>query len=99
MENNNILTDKIIDMKFDKYGYEEEKNFASNGELTVTITLHEYRHLLQREAKSEADEMRSKYWKLDSECKDLKKEVEHLKAVIETLQGGNRVNEEKDEDK
>lgn len=99
MENNNILTDKIIDMKFDKYNYEEEKNFAANGELTVTITLHEYRNLLQREAKSEADEMRSKNWKLDSECKDLKKEVEHLKAVIETLQGGNRVNEEKDEDK
>ena len=81
----NTFTDKVIDMKFDKYNYDEEKNFSAKGELLVTITLHEYRDLLQKEAKAEASNERSAKYKLETEIKELKREVEHLNAVIATL--------------
>lgn len=89
----NTYTDKVIDMKFDKYSYDEEKNISAKGELLVTITLHEYRDLLQKEAKIEASNERSAKYKLETEIKELKREVEHLNAVIAALStSGSEVN-------
>lgn len=81
----NTFTDKITDMKFDKYNFYEEKNFAAKNELLVTITLHEYRELLQKEAKAEASNAMAEKYKLETEVRELKKEIENLKAVIDTL--------------
>lgn len=82
---NNTYTDKIADTKIDSYGYDELKNFKANGELLVTITLYEYRELLQAAANAKASEARSDYYKAEERAKTLEKELEGLKKAFETL--------------
>ena len=55
-------------------------NYVIENELTVTITLSEYRELVSCHAKSS-----DKYDKLNSENRDLKREIEKLKNEIAYL--------------
>lgn len=85
MEDNKMMSEQTK-YEFEKtvsgYGSQEQHDFVIPRELTVTITLNEYRQLLQRDAKAKADEEMRKGWKKDEEIRDLKEKVENLKAVI-----------------
>ncbi|OHP76732.1 MULTISPECIES: hypothetical protein [unclassified Staphylococcus] len=78
---------------FSSYGNDED-NFVANQELTVTITLNEYRKFIETKAvkDKEEDTYRHKYWKEEEKNKKLKEENIKLKNKIYELQ-----NEEEDE--
>lgn len=73
----------VLEKKLENY-YFEEKNFSAPGELMITITLKEYRELVQKVATSDerikvADN--DKYER-NKENESLKKEVEELKSKL-----------------
>ena len=74
---------KVVELKTDGYGL-EEKNFAIAQELTVNITLSEYRKLVQEVATKDHDvsEARSARWKAEEEVKELKEEVAELNRSL-----------------
>ena len=76
--------------EFGNYSNSED-NFVANQELTVTITLHEYRKLIQKDAKADEqiDKARSSMWKAERELDEIKKENEKLKTKIYDLQNPN----------
>lgn len=59
-------------------------NFVIPTELTVTITLAEYRMLIKKgyEVEKEEDSYRGRYWKLQEQYATLKKEFEKLKEKL-----------------
>lgn len=71
----------ILDKKLQNYG--KNNDFVAPKELTVTITLAEYRELVSRDSKSssEFEKLRDQNWKLESENKKLKETIETLKAL------------------
>lgn len=76
----------VLEKKLENY-YFEEKNYSAPGELMVTITLKEYRELVQKVATSDerikvADN--DKYER-NKENEALKKEVEELKSKLYEL--------------
>lgn len=76
----------VLEKKLENY-YFEEKNFSAPGELMITITLKEYRELVQKVATSDerikvADN--DKYER-NKENEALKKEVEELKSKLYEL--------------
>lgn len=79
-------TEKIIDEIFEKktvyYGTEEKarNNFAIPHELTVTITLSEYRNLVGEVAKKEAD-----ISKINEELYEKGQRVKELEAKVKNL--------------
>ena len=86
MENVNIC-EAVLDKKLEGYSF-EPKNFVAGSEITVTITLAEYRNLvandatsLERIKKADAD----KYAR-EGENKLLKEENDRLKAELYELQ-------------
>lgn len=68
---------------FDDYNSTQD-NFVANQELTVTITLNEYRNLIHDEAtRSDAiSKANNKYFKAISEKQALEKENSELKAKL-----------------
>ncbi len=85
MENVNVC-ETILDKKLDAYSF-EKNDFAASGELTVTITLSEYRSLVAGNAtrKADIDKANSDKYERESENKRLKEEVSQLKAEIYEL--------------
>ncbi|MEB7433311.1 hypothetical protein BUZ62_00845 [Staphylococcus pasteuri] len=86
---------------FSSWG-QEENNFVANQELTVTITLNEYRDLIEDKSKKdkEIDEFRSKYYK-EKDLKDkVKEENRNLKNKIYALQNDEAItsHDEEEED-
>lgn len=75
-------TEHYYTKEFNSYN-NTENNFVANQELTITITLNEYRKLIQEVAKKEA--RREKY-KAQSAKSDLEKEMEILRGKIYQLQ-------------
>ena len=77
----NKVTEKKLDYSF------ESKNFAIDGELTVTITLCEYRELIKTAAtKDEAiKKAEAGRWDRENEIKKLKDENAALKAELYEL--------------
>ncbi|EOC9197095.1 hypothetical protein ACJB6I_000584 [Staphylococcus pseudintermedius] len=77
---------------FDAYKQTED-NFVANQELTVTITLNEYRDLISEKAKSKQkiDEARNDYYKERDKNRKLEEEVKSLKQKIYELQNPNEV--------
>lgn len=72
-----------------KMGYSfEENNFLAQSELTVTITLREYRDLIEKVATRDTaiKAAENDKYKRDSENETLKKEVAALKAELYELQ-------------
>lgn len=85
----------LLDKKFDRYGYRDERhNHKVFTELTVTITLAEYRELVQKAATSDArikeanEKANKEYCRADAAEKK-------LKAVIEKFTG--KIDEDNDE--
>ena len=86
MENANI-TNVVLDKKFDSYNA-NLNNFTAPQELTVTITLNEYRGLVSANATAQADIKKANDDKFERNCENdrLKKEVAALKAKIYEMQ-------------
>ena len=87
MENNTIVTNVILDKKMEGYHW-EGNNFVAPGEITVTITLDEYRDLVAKNAtrKADIDEANKNKFTRDKENEDLKAKVAALTAEIYELQ-------------
>ena len=72
MENMEAVINKVMDKK-DNYAYSGD-DFAAPTEITVTITLHEYRELVENNSYRRKDVER-----LREKCEELKKENRELK--------------------
>lgn len=85
MENVNVC-ETILGKKIDGYNF-EKKDFVAAGELTVTITLSEYRSLVADYAtrKTYINKANSDKYERENENKRLKEEVSRLKAEIYEL--------------
>jgi peptidoglycan hydrolase CwlO-like protein len=90
MDNNSNNTQTVdtlvLNKKLDNYGHNDD--FVAPRELTVTITLSEYRDLVS--AKSKADSsystLQQEKWKIEHERDDLKKKLETLTSLCPGLQ-------------
>ena len=82
-ENNTITTDVVLNRKLDRYGI-IDNDFVADKELTVTITLNEYRDLVGKVATSNSriEEANKNKYERDNENKILK---EKLKKSENTL--------------
>ena len=94
MESVNV-TSTILDKKLEHYGW-NVNDFVAENELTITITLAEYRYLVKAVAtkQHDIDKANEDKYKRDSENKMLKEEVDSLRAKIYELQ--NRCNFERE---
>lgn len=92
MENTEQIRDQILDKKLNDYS-SYLRDFKAEGELLVTITLNEYRSLVD-------DRATNRHY--SNECYDLRKQVENLQkeisdrdkrivALIEQLKGAARL--------
>lgn len=79
--------DAIQKKKLEEYGW-EKKDFLAGQELTVTITLGEYRELVSRSAtaKQEISDKVSKVYALEQDLKKAQEQAERLKAENYDLQ-------------
>ena len=86
MENTNI-TDIVLDKKIDSYDY-DEKNFIAPQEITVTITLREYRMLIEEVATKQADiaKANSDKYTRNEENEKLRKEISDLQSELYKIQ-------------
>lgn len=80
MENVNVC-ETVLDKKLDGYGVNMD-NFVAGSEITVEITLSEYRTLVSHNATRgyEIDKANADKYERDSENARLKKQIEELKA-------------------
>lgn len=74
---------EIVKLKTESYRF-EEKNFVIPQELTVTITLSEYRKLVKEVATKDIDisEARSARWEAESKVEELKEENAELNRSL-----------------
>ncbi|MDR5603939.1 hypothetical protein RCO12_10890 [Staphylococcus coagulans] len=72
---------------FDAYKQTED-NFVANQELTVTITLNEYRNLITEKAgfEQKIDKTRNQYYEKCNKVDELEEEIKSLKEKIYNLQ-------------
>ena len=84
---NTTIKDVILDKKMDTYNFNKE-NFLASGELTVTITLGEYRDLVEKcaTAQKRIDDANEDKYKRNSENDALRAENERLKSELYELQ-------------
>lgn len=89
---NTTIKDVILDKKMDGYSF-EKKDFVASGEITVTITLGEYRRLIADNATAQQriDKANEDKYKRDAENDALKKENAELKAELYELTKANEV--------
>ena len=87
---NEKITEKLADQKIDSYCGGSKNDFALEGEITITITLSEYRKLVQEFATKKYDIEKAETDKYTREARnrELENEVSELKqklfAYIET---------------
>lgn len=76
-----VLSKKMV--KWDS----PEDNFVATGEITVTITLSEYRNLIKEKATKDAEiqELRNSKYSADEQTKAAKEEIAELKEQIVRL--------------
>ena len=95
---NTVSTNVVLDKKLDGYGGDQNlKNFIAPQEITVTITLSEYRELVQKVATRQADidKAEADRYERNSKIDKLTKENAELKAKLYELQSKlDPVNEE-----
>lgn len=86
MENTNI-TNTVLDKKIDSYSY-DEKDFIAPHEITVTITLREYRRLIEEVATKQADidKANRDMYTRNQENEKLKQEVSELQSELYKIQ-------------
>lgn len=73
MNDNEKLTDAVLEACYDK-----RHNFAIDGELMVTITLAEYRELVQEKAKADQRKETESIWQLRNENQKLRDKIAEL---------------------
>lgn len=95
MENTSVC-EVILSKKLNKYG-DNNNDFVATGELTVTITLSEYRALVTAKATRDADinKANTDRYQRESDNRALKEEVAKLKAELYELKITNNTQEEK----
>ena len=81
------VTSAILDKKMESYDWKAD-NFVAENELTITITLSEYRALIASNAtkQHEIAKANADKYERDAENKRLKEEVDCLRAKIYKLQ-------------
>lgn len=96
---NTVVKDVILDKKIDKYDYKSE-DFLASGELTVTITLSEYRKLVKdcATAQTRIDKAEADRYERNSENNQLKEENNRLKAELYELKKASDASDVKSED-
>ena len=87
---NTVVKDVLLDKKLDKYGF-ENNDFVASGEITVTITLSEYRKLVKdcATAQTRIDKAEDDKYKRNAENDALKKENAELKAELYEMKKAN----------
>lgn len=85
----NICIDEKLTAAPDKdKGYDRsytDFDFLLRGELTVTITLAEYRQLLTKGSQAKVNEADSKRWEAERKAEELKKELDSVKKQLADL--------------
>lgn len=73
--------------EFSSYGNSVD-NFVANQEITVTVTLNEYRELIKANAVSQnkLNESKTKHFEVTRENEKLKTEIQELKSKVYELQ-------------
>ena len=81
------VTSTILDKKMEHYRW-DARDYVAENEITITITLAEYRALVTSEATKQydIDKANEDKYKRDSENKMLKEEVDSLRAKLYELQ-------------
>lgn len=89
---NTVIKDVLLDKKLDRYGF-ENNDFLASGELTVTITLSEYRKLVKDCATAQAriDKAEADRYERNSENARLTEENNRLKAELYEMQKASEV--------
>ena len=86
---NTITNNVVLEKKMDCYNNNNNNldNFTAPQELTVTVTLHEYRNLVEEVAtkKQDIDKANRDKYERDCENRKLKEEVAKLKEEIYNL--------------
>ena len=84
-ENNTSFNvcETILSKKLDNY-YSENNDFVASGEITVEITLAEYRDLVASKARKdyELEKIRNEKYELDKKNTELKKEIKMLEDKV-----------------
>lgn len=96
MENTNIVN-TVLDKKLDGYVSSSElHNFIAPQEITVTITISEYRELVQKVATRQADidKAEADRYERNRKIEELEKENAELKAKIYELQNKEEKSDE-----
>lgn len=84
---NTVIKDVLLDKKLDRYGF-DNNDFLAAGELTVTITLSEYRKLVKDVATAQAriDKAEEDRYDRNRENERLTEENNRLKAELYEMQ-------------
>lgn len=92
MDNNTVIKDVLLDKKLDRYGF-ENNDFLASGELTVTVTLSEYRKLVKDVATAQAriDKAEADRYDRNRENERLTEENNRLKAELYEMTKANEV--------
>ena len=89
---NTVIKDVLLDKKLDRYGF-DNNDFLAAGELTVTITLSEYRKLVKDVATAQAriDKAEADRYERNRENERLTEENNKLKAELYEMQKASEV--------
>ena len=82
---NDVQGDNTVRVGKELYGYDDSKrNYVAPMEITVTITLQEYRDLVEKNAKSDkiASDIKEKY---EARISKLQEDLDFHKAQLERL--------------
>ena len=94
------VCETILNKKLDNY-YSENNDFVASGEITVEITLAEYRDLVKSKARMdyELEKARNERYELDKKNAELKKEIKMLEDKVYKFvySGGERCVNNEDE--
>lgn len=97
---NTVIKDVLLDKKLDRYGF-DNNDFLAAGELTVTITLSEYRKLVKDVATAQAriDKAEADRYDRNRENERLTEENNRLKAELYEMQKASEVIEKDEENR
>lgn len=89
---NTVIKDVLLDKKIDSYSF-DRNDYLASGELTVTITLSEYRKLVKdcATAQTRIDQAEDDRYKRNAENEALKKENSELKAELYEMKKASEV--------
>ena len=96
-EQTDTLVNPVLQKKLDGYRFD---NFSVPQELTVTVTLSEYRELVTTKAvcNSKVSEAMQARWKVEKERDDLRTSLTEVKDTLESVRGDLTVANKKTEE-